>query len=287
MWHGGGPLEHAGTSQQRIFWGMNQKLLELGYHAVFLNLGDLGSDDQNAENEAKHLSYVRDQGFGGAVFYPYAYSRNHELVREVNRTVPIVLLDRNLMGSDMDFVGIQNLIAMKEVTQHLIAQGHRRIALVTRNERIHPVVHRAQGYSDAMWEEPADSKTEMILTIPTYYDDRDWTIVDAVFRLPSEQRPTAAVCLNDYLAVLLANRLEYLGLKVPNDVAVTGFDNIVPILPNGIGLTSIAQPFEKMGEKAVELLVHRISNRMSPTQSIELPAELIVRESSMQARDFS
>lgn len=284
MWHGGGPLEHEGTSQQRIFWGMNQALLNHGYHAVFLNLGELGSDDENAENEAKLLTYIHDQGFGGALFYPYAYDRNHELIREVNRKVPIVLLDRNTMGPGMDYVGVQNLEAMKEVTNHLISQGHRRIAYLTRNERINPVVDRAQGYSDAMWRAGGAEMTEMILTISSHEDERDWVVVDAVFALPPDQRPTAAVCLTDYLAVHLCERLERLGLTVPGDVAVTGFDNIVSTLPNGVGLTTAAQPFEAMGERAVELLIRRMNYGIAPAVSEELPVQLIVRESSISPR---
>ena len=96
-----------------------------------------------------------------------------------------------------------------------------------------------------------------------------------------EQRPTAAVCLNDYTAVGLSERLEYLGLSIPKDVALTGFDNIVPTLPNGMGLTTAAQPYEEIGITAVDLLMRRIKASASPPVSVELPAGLIIRASSM------
>ncbi len=283
MWHGGGPLEHAGTSQQRIFWGMNQSLTRAGCHAVFLDLGGrIGTEEDNAAREAEHLRYVRDQGFGGALFYPYAYRRNSELVREVSRSVPLVLLDRRIPGVNVDFVGIENHDALFGVTEHLIAQGHRRIAYVTRSEPIRSVQDRAEGYLDAMRGADADGVSEMILHVPSYGDgdDRSWTLVDAVFRLPEGQRPTAAACFTDYMAVSLAARLEFLGLSVPGDVALTGFDNIVPTLPNGIGLTTVAQPYEEIGTRAVELLMRRIRNRHAPPLSVELPTPLIVRASS-------
>ena len=277
----GGPLEHAGTSQQRIFWGMNQSLMKAGYHAVFLDLGDvLRPEKEIAAREAEHLRYVRDQGFGGALFYPYAYHYNRELVEEVSRSVPLVLLDRNIPGVAVDFVGIENRGALFEVTSHLIAQGHRRIAYVTRQESIRSVQDRIQGYLDAIREQNAPDLTEMILTVPPYEEDRAWAVVDAIFRLPAGQRPTAAVCFTDYMAVSVAERLEFLGLSIPHDVALTGFDDIVPALPNGIGLTTVAQPYEEIGIAAVDLLMQRMKDFRSPPKPIELPTRFIVRASS-------
>lgn len=286
MWHGGGPLEHAGTSQQRIFWGMNQSLTKAGYHAVFLDLGDvLRPEKEIAAQEAEHLRYICDQGFGGALFYPYAYNYNRELVAEVSRSVPLVLLDRKISGVDIDFVGVENRGALFEVTQHLIAQGHRRIAYVTRYEPIQSVQDRIQGYLDAMREQrasegSASDLTEMILTLPPYRAGHEWGVVDAVFGLPQGQRPTAAVCFTDYMAVSFAERMDYLGLSIPGDVAVTGFDNIVPTLPNGVGLTTVAQPYEEIGTTAVEMLMRRIKDRHLPPASVEIPARLITRASS-------
>lgn len=287
MWHGSGPLERADTPQQRIFKGMNQFLMRAGYHAVFLDLGEqVGSEEENAAQEAGHLRYIRDQKFGGALFYPYAYRHNHALAEEVSRSVPLVLLDRKLPGIELDFVGIENRGSMFQMVRHLIAQGHRRIAYVTHYEPIQSVQDRTLGYLDAMREPDvsggsASDLTEMILTVPPRPDDRAWGVVDAVFRLPEGQRPTAAVCFRDYMAVSLMERLEFLGLSVPQDVALTGFDNIVPILPNGIGLTTLAQPYEEIGMAAVNLLLQRINEPSAPLQSLEMPVHLITRTSSL------
>jgi len=281
MWHGGGPLERAGTAQQRIFWGMNQALRKAGYHAVFLDLGDqIGSEEENALREAEHLRYIRDHGFGGALFYPYAYRHNRDLVNEIKRDVPLVMLDRRIVGAEVDFVGIENHGALVEVTRHLIAMGHRRIAHVTRYEPIQSVRDRVQGYIDAMRSVDAPDVTEMILDVPLYAGERRWTVLDAIFRLPEGQRPTALSCFTDYMAVDVAERLAYLGLSVPEDVALTGFDDIVPTLPNGVGLTTVAQPYEEIGGAAVDLLIRRIKDRVSPPRSVELPAQLIVRSST-------
>ncbi len=282
MWHGGGPLEHAGTSQQRIFWGMNEALTKAGCHAVFLDIGDvLRPEAEIAAQEAEHLRYIRDQGFGGAVFYPYAYRHNRALVEEVSRSVPLVLLDRKISGVEIDFVGTENHDSLARITEHLAALGHRRIAYLTGYEPIQPVQDRVMGYLDAIRGINDPEQREMILTMFSQRDDPAWTVVDAIFRLPEGQRPTAAACYTDYLAVDLAERLETLGLSVPEDVALTGFDGIVPTLPNGLGLTTAAQPYEEMGMAAATLLLRRRANFTGPPESVEIPAPLMVRASTL------
>ena len=277
MWPGGGVLEHAGTSQQRIFWGMNQALAEAGYHAVFLRLGQIGSEEENAAGEAAHLRYALERGFGGVIFYPYAYRSNRALVEEVSRKIPLVTIDRPVASLETDFIGIDNRRAVFDMTLHLVARGHRRIAYVTKCEQIRPVQDRVQGYVDAVREAGVP---EMVLTIPSQHRSDPWTVTDTIFCLPAAERPTAAVVFNDYAAVSLLARLQHLGLTVPGDVALAGFDNIIPALPNGVGLTTVAQPFEEIGRRAVELLLRRRKNPSAPVTEIELPASLVVRESS-------
>jgi len=294
MWHGGGPLESAGTAQSRIFWGVNHALAKVGHHAVFLDLGGetvgsyevIGSAEDNAKREAEHLQYAMDRKFGGVIFYPYAYMSNHGLIREVSRRMPLVLLDRKIPGIQTNFVGVANHQAIRDMTTALIRQGHRRIAYVTRWEPINSVQDRLQGYLNAIYPNPPDPEAivqEMILPVPLDNDATSWPVVDAVFGLPAHQRPTAAICVNDYTAVALAERLERMGLSVPGDVALTGFDNIIPALPNGTGLTSMAQPFEEIGRVAAELLDRQMHEPSRAREEIELPVRVVVRGSAFVA----
>ena len=276
MWRGGN-LERTLAAQQRIFWGLDQALAAAGYHAVFVDIGALSSEEQNAAHEAERLRYILQHGFGGAVFYPYAYRSNQALIEAVRREIPLVAIDRRSAAAETDFVGIQNRQGMYDTVRHLIEQGHRRIAYVTKNEQVPAVQDRIQGYLDAIHEANLD---EILLSIPTRILAQAWTVVDTVFRLPPGERPTAAAVFNDYSAVDLALRLENLGLSVPEDVAITGFDDIVPVLPNGVGLTTAAQPYEEIGRKAAELILRRRKDLTAPIQSAELPAPLIIRESS-------
>ena len=277
MWPGGGVLENTGTSQQRIFWGMNHALANSGYHAVFLGLHHIGEEEEMAAAEAQHLRYVIERRLGGVVYYPYAYRSNQALIQEISRKIPFVMIDRRVAQVETDFVGIDNRQAAFDAAMHLIAQGHRRIAYVTKCEQVHPVQERIQGYIAAARH---SGVAEVVLTIPSRDREEAWTVVDTIFRLPAHERPTAAAVFNDYATVDLMRRLQDLGLSVPDDVALVGFDNIIPTLPNGVGLTTIAQPYEEIGKAAVDLLLRRMKDPSAPLQSLELPASLIVRESS-------
>ncbi|WP_165864110.1 GntR family transcriptional regulator [Capsulimonas corticalis] len=278
MWHGAGGLERAGTAQARIFWSVNDQLAEAGYHAVFLDLSRRPEGEETAEREAAYLHYALDHGFGGVIFYPYTYRTNRDLVKQISQRIPVVLLDRTVGGDDVNFVGVNNYQAMFEMTSHLLRQGHRRIAYVTENDPIHPVQERMHGYIEAVRGAGA---AELVVTTPLGGDKDDpWPIFEAVFRLPEGERPTAAVCVNDYSALHVASRLSTLGLSVPDDVAISGFDDVVPALPGGLGLTTMAQPFEEIGVRAAQLLLRHLENPSTTAEFIELPARMTIREST-------
>lgn len=282
MWHGG-TLEQQGTAQQRIFWGMNQELGQAGYHAVFMDLGaKVGTNEANAERERAHLEYAIDHSFGGVVFCPYAYGRNHNLVKIIAKQMPLIVIDRKLPGIDSDYVGLQNRQAMADAMTYLISLGHRRIAYITKNEPINTVQDRLQGYLEGLDRHFGNEAYEMVLPKPSMLNE-NWPAFDVIFSLGPGERPTAILCVNDYDAVYVVRRLKHLGLEVPRDVSVIGCDNLVKTLDTGVGLTSLAQPFEQIGVEAAKLFLRRAETPTPDPTQIELPAQLICRDSCAPA----
>lgn len=282
MWHGD-PNEQEATAQQRIFWGLNHRLAQDGYHGIFLDLGErVGTELENAEREAAHLRYVLEQNFAGVIFYAYAYRRNRELIQEIAHKMPLVLIDRLIPGIEADYVGVDNYGAMYGVTQHLAAQGRRHILFVTTSEPINTVQDRLAGYREAIASVPGEPIAEHILTDPMDWNAPEIPAFDSLFQLPEGQRPTAIVCINDHIALCVCQRLLRLGLRIPEDVALSGFDDIIPQLPNHIGLTTVAQPFEQIGSAAAEaFLARRAGTPPLPLRHTELPTRLIIRQSTV------
>jgi len=262
------------TAQELIFWGMNRALGEAGYHSVFLNITEGNPTfDQIGDREAQHLQYALDNGFAGVVFYPNAYDRNRQLLIEVGQHMPVVMIDRAATGVEADFVGIDNYGAMYAATRFMIDAGHRHIVYVTGKEAIATVGERLNGYLQAL--EPGMPETVITGTGL----DRPWPSFEALFQLPVAARPTAVLCVNDVEASFAAKRLAGLGLNVPDDVSLIGFDNVVDLLPGGVGLTTVEQPFEQIGESAAQTLLQRLRNPSAPLVSVRIPAQLVVRDS--------
>ncbi len=277
MWHGG--FEQGATAQQRIFWGMTQELAAAGYHAVFLDPGgEIGSEEQNGLREARQLRYAAEHNFAGIVFYPYAYRSNRVLLQELARSLPLVLIDRMMPGLQTDFVGLNNYQAMDEAAQYLLALGHRRIAYATVVEPINSVHDRLEGYRHAMSR--AGLSPQVLMAEAT----NEWPTLEAIFHQSPEERPTALLCLSDYVASRVAERLTAMGLSIPDDIALVGFDNIIQMLPGGVGLTTMAQPFEQIGIAAVKALLNRIADLTLPVQHCELAARMVIRASSGAVR---
>jgi len=280
MYHGGAG-DYIGTAQQRVFWGMNRYLSTAGYHTISLDPSlCTGTDRNDAEREAELLSYALTTGFGGVVFFSRACCYNRELVQKVSNQLPLVLLDRSMAGVQADFVGSENCQSMFEATWHLIDKGHRRIAFATSGEFVNAVQERLNGYYRALKAAfPADAY-EMILT-PPVVNAGTWPELDAIGRLPARERPTAIVCVNNSEALRVAGYLSALNIRVPEDISIVGFDNLDRTLPNGVTLTSVAQPFEEIGKTAAELIIRRIQDPAASFAHVALPTKLIESESVM------
>ena len=282
MCRGGGVFEPEGTAHQRIDRGITARLAEEGGNVErqtqFLDLEVIGSEEENAAREAFHINYALRRGYAGIVFYPYATESNLLTVRAAAKRVPLILIDRRLAGVEADYVGIQNRAAIMDATRRLIALGHKRIAFLTLPQNVNTVYDRLQGYIEALREAFGPERQEIILTTPDH-DAKSWPAFNAVFQLPSGKRPTAAICVNDHIAVRATDHLDELGLRVPTDVSIIGFDNIVPKLPNGVPLSTIAQPYEGIGRMAADLILRRLEKPLLEHVDIELPCTFVDRDS--------
>ncbi len=187
--------------------------------------------------------------------------------------VPIVLLARAGSG-EIPAVRAENLAQAEAMTAHLLGHGHEAIAFLGDPASSPDAAERRQGYLNAhdAAGRPAPAEPVAVLF------DEDHGHEAALRLLDTPARPTALMCASDEIALGALAAAHELGLRVPGDVAVTGWDDIQVARYITPALTTVRQPMRRLGACAVELLLQRIQTGVTPPGEV-LPTELVVRAS--------
>jgi LacI family transcriptional regulator len=160
---------------------------------------------------------------------------------------------------------------------HLVECGHRRVAFVGGPTNVRQVAERYAGAQSALHEHGGrlDLFESQALTITA-----GRAAGDELLTVPVADRPTAAFCANDLLALGLLQRLMAAGLDVPGDIAIVGYDDIEYASAAAVPLSSIRQPREDLGRTAAELLFEEINDPQHRHRQVLFQPEIIVREST-------
>ncbi|MFG2358680.1 LacI family DNA-binding transcriptional regulator [Streptomyces sp. NPDC048521] len=195
--------------------------------------------------------------------------------------LPVVLLGERSAAGTADHVGIDNVAAAREATEHLLARGRRRIAVIggavsgpQGTDRL-----RTQGYRAALRSAGVPFEAELVVPVDAFHWLDGARAVAAV--LERDLRPDALLCLNDHLALGALRALHEARLRAPQDIDVVGFDDIEAGRFSVPSLTTIAPDKSAIATTAVTLLVDRI-DRPTAEHGVDHIVEhrLIVRESS-------
>ncbi len=193
--------------------------------------------------------------------------------------MPLVLVDRYLPDLDCDYVVADNEGGGYRATEHLIILGHTRIGFVYShkgNLQTTSVRDRFQGYRRALQEYgcPIDETLVYQQSPPPHADGEAFGDL-----LARPDRPSAIFAVNDGIALELLRAAQRRGLRLPEDLALVGFDDLTFAAHLSPPLTTVAQPRMDLGLRAGNLLINRIEGQTGPPRHIELPTSLIVRES--------
>jgi DNA-binding LacI/PurR family transcriptional regulator len=194
--------------------------------------------------------------------------------------VPIVLINNQHPGEFVHSVMIDNLPASREATRHLIGLGHCRIGYVGDQYGHQSDTERFAGYREALEEAALPFLPELVV----HGDGKPEGGTAAMNKLLTiSTPPTAVFCYNDMTALGVFRTIHGHGLRVPRDISVVGFDDLFFASYMQPQLTTVRQPRHKMGRMALDSLLHLMSGKEA-AQSIKVPAELIIRESTAAPR---
>jgi LacI family transcriptional regulator, galactose operon repressor len=256
----------------RIVYAIEDRAHELGYDLLLVHT--LNMPEREEHGIRRLISRRVDGLFLSPVYRFEAEARIYQEI--ITRKIPTVLLGppapfcKTFPGVETD-----ELVASYNITKHLLKLGHKRIAYLT-GPPVAPWAHdRFEGYRRALREENLDADDKLVFAAGSTIEDG----TKAALQMLNENCDATAIqAVNDLIAVGAAETLLAQGLKIPNDISVAGFGNIMAAEYFRVPMTTVRQPKFRLGIAAVDMMMKVL--RKEPVEPQRLTAELIERKST-------
>ena len=256
--------------------GIADAAVSRGYTLILCNT------DGYAAQEESSVRVLLEKQVDGIVFVAGS-SAAVELVLTASKACPVAVIDRQVKGVSCDMVTVDNYRGSFEMTRHLLDTGHKRIAYITGPMHLSTSQERLRGFRDCLAEAGVD-RVPLLFNGDFKYDT-GYSFAREIIRMGLDV--PGVYCAHDLMALGAMRCFLDSGLKVPEQVAVAGFDDISMSSLTRPALTTIAQPAYQMGVTAAEFLLERLSNgkELAPRSRILEPV-LVIRDSTGGGRDW-
>jgi len=235
---------------------------------------------ESIDRERRHLDLLEEQRVRGVLITPIDDTRTSRLEQLISRGTPVVLVDRGSGWPNRCSVTVDDVFGGRLAAEHLLERGHQRVAFVGGPMSIPQVTDRHHGFCSSIGSAARlDTVTTPSLTVAS-----GRRAAAQIAELPATQRPTALFCANDLIALGALQELTLRGLRVPQDVAIVGYDDIEFAAAAAVPLSSVNQPREQLGRAATELLLDEIEpNGAHQHRHVLFQPDLVVRASTAKA----
>lgn len=255
--------------------GVEDMAREQGYSVILINT------DEDPETEIEAVNTLRSIRVAGMILNS-VFPDVQYFERLQKQNIPFVLLNRRLPNVHTDYVVNDNYRGAYEATTHLLKLGHTKIALILGPLRITSVRDRYEGFARAMNE--AGVAIDKNLIAHSEFSKPEAGEVLATQLINTEPRPTAILAYCDTLAIGAYAAVFKLGLSIPNDIALIGYDDILFASYLEVPLTTVAQPAYEMGQVACGIILERIKLRGEGVDLRGLPKKQTVFEPHLVVR---
>jgi DNA-binding LacI/PurR family transcriptional regulator len=230
---------------------------------------------QTEEKEHFFLDTLRHERVDGLILAP-ARPDDRKVLEVVRSGIPVVCVDRGLKNADVDMVVVDNAEGARAAVEHLIRLGHRRIAYVAGLPQIPSTTERLEGYRAALGGAGISLDASLIRYGNSKHESgRDLTAE----LLDMPEPPTALFTGNNLITLGALETIHRRGLRIPQDVALVGFDDMYWAISLNPPLTAVSQPGYEIGRRAADLLFQRVAEPDRPSAKVVLKTTLIVRRS--------
>ncbi len=258
----------------RVLRGIEHVAVQNGYQVI------LGDTENDTEREQEYINLLLQKQADGMVLLTARQDKTK--LEEISEHFPMVLACEYMDGLNVPTVSIDNISSARKATEHLIQQGHTKIAHITGPINVILSRDRLRGFQQAMMSHDLEIDS-------AYIQEGDFTFESGYHQmlklLALETPPSAVFAFNDEMAMGAIKAVKDSHMLIPEDVAIVGFDNIKMASVIEPNLTTIDQPKYEIGKKAMELLLNLINGESLQKKKFVMKDELIVRESSSKTEN--
>lgn len=255
-----------------IIRGIETELKNSGYNLLVCN------SDTNVEMELECLKMLEKRQIDGVILIGMNMPVSH--IEKIKTEFPIVLMEREPGKTNLDSVRIDNKVGAYAAVSHLIERGHTQIAHIAGPGIAAMAVERKEAYIECMRDHGLEVLPQYIVS-GNYKLESGYAGMQSLMAL--KDKPTAVFCANDYMAMGALRYLMEQGYRVPEDVALVGYDDIMVARMVTPPLTTVRQPVWELAGVAARLLIERIEHKdIMPEegQTVIMQSKLVVRASS-------
>jgi DNA-binding LacI/PurR family transcriptional regulator len=259
------------------------------------------SSNGDIQKKQRHLSFLTQGRVDGILIYGSLVTDDEIILNLSQSGFPFILIENDLDGIDVNKVVMDNVDGAYQATKHLIGLGHRRIAHVTGNINLKITLDRLNGYMRALQDAqiPIDPSLIVYPDFGTTAGSKasDAWSTDTFFKcgydsvkklMDRDDRPDAVFFATDISAFGAIKALQEMGLSVPDDISIIGFDDE---RPSDFGcsfepISTVRQPLELAGYTGIKRMIHSLQNPGAPKERTVLKMELVIRDSCKEKKDL-
>ncbi len=253
-----------------IIRGITAMAHKSGYNILLTSVSDV-------REERKYIRDLINGGIVGGLIMLASRTKDPCITELKKSRFPFVVVGRPQVDEDINWVDNNNMSIAYDLTMHLIEQGHRKIAFVGLTPEFVVTMDRYEGYKKALLDSNININPDLVLT-GRYIDDAGYELAEQLQARGSEY--TAVITCDDLIAFGFMKYLNEKGIKIPDDIAVAGFNNFPLCEYTTPTLTSVKVNEFELGAKAFKILYSNIEEGVKSFNRSIIPAELIIRNST-------
>ncbi|NLC06048.1 MAG: LacI family transcriptional regulator [Erysipelothrix sp.] len=256
-----------------VFDGIQNSARKHGYDVLILQTKDFYTEYHEYE------SVLKSQSFAGVIFVSTLTQKQlTDITTKLNYRTPIVLCSEYIDDPEISYVGIDDISAITRATNYLLSLNRKNIFFINSKLTHNYARKREQGFREALESANVEVNEDYIVRMSSV--NHSLAYASTLSILNQDDKPDAILCASDVFAIGALKACQRKGLRVPEDIAIIGFDNIELTTMVEPSLTTIEQPSYKIGYQSCELLVEKIVNPRALDKHILLETELILRDST-------